>query len=482
MFDRFTQMIRDNGDKPTPGMVKQIIDEHKPLAQAMKAQYQRYRGAADGVPIYSRVVPTTSSKVDNRLANDWMGEVIDTKTGYMAGVPIEISIDQTSKDADKVKEFIDTFKKMNSFDDLTAENIKMSSICGYDSALVYVDKAGDMRVMRMDPWECCHITETEITNPTYGLRYYTQSDGRVRADFYNDTGMTVFISGRGGSRFTEDPTQYKPHNADYCPLYGIPNNAELLGDCDKILTLIDAYDRSNSDFNSEIEQFRLAYFLFYGVMPDKELIDEMVKTGAIHIPSSMRDDSPNKIEYLTKQLNHAAIDSHLDRLEANIIRFAKHVNFTDAAFGGDLTGPAMRHKMFMLEAKSKTMERKHQASLLHLFKVLGSMLRKAEIKNFDYTKLDFKYSRNIPVNVKDEVETAKLTLGITSLYTTLSAMPSLIADPLEELERIELEKGEVEIDIDDPDKLTQTVTAKIASNAGLENDQGDGSGVAGGAA
>lgn len=475
-------MIRDNGHKPTPLMVKQIIDEHKPLAQAMKLQYQRYKGAEDGVPIYSRILPTTSSKVDNRLAHDWMGEIIDTKSGYLAGVPIEISVDQNAKGAEEIKSFIDTFKKMNSFDDFTAENIKVAAICGYDSALVYVDKAGDKRVIRMEPWECCHITENEITSPAYGLRYYTQSDGRIRADFYNDTGIIVFISGKGGSRFTEDESQYRPHNADYCPLYGIPNNAELLGDCDKILSLIDAYDRSNSDFNSEIEQFRLAYFLFYGVIPDQEIIDEMIKTGAIYIPSSVRDDSPNKIEYLTKQLNHAAIDSHLDRLEANIIRFGKHVNFTDAAFGGDLTGPAMRHKMFMLEAKSKIMERKHQASLLHLFKVLGSMLRKADIKDFDYTKLDFKYTRNVPVNIKDEVETAKSTLGMTSRYTTFSAMPSLIPDPLEEIERMRLEEeeNEVEVDIDNPDKTIQTGTARITKAAGAENDQGDGSGVAGG--
>lgn len=479
MFDRFTKMITENGGKPTPVMVKQIIDEHKPLADAMKLSYQRYKGAADGVPIYSRIVPTTSSKVDNRLAHDWMGEIVDTKSGYMAGVPIEISVDQAAKDFDKVKDFIDTFKKVNSFDDFVAENIKVAAICGYDSALVYIDPDGIHRVVRMEPWECCHITENEITSPVYGLRYYTQSDGRVRADFYNDVGITVFVSGKGGAKFAEDPTQYRPHNVDYCPLYGVPNNAELLGDCDKILSLIDAYDRSNSDFNSEIEQFRLAYFLFYGFEPDKELIDEMIKTGAIAIPSTSKDDSPNKVEYLTKSLNHAAVDSHLDRLEANIIRFGKHVNFTDAAFGGDLTGPAMRHKMFMLEAKSKIMERKHHASMLYLFKVLGSNLQKADIKTFDYTKLDFKYTRNVPVNVLDEVNTAKATLGITSMYTTLSAMPSLVPDPTEEMARKEEESGEVDVDIDNPDKTIQTGTAKIESSAESEQ-KGDGSGVAGG--
>lgn len=463
-------------------MVKQIIAEHKPLADAMKSMYQRYKGASDGVPIYSRQLPTTSSKIDNQLAHDWMGEIVDTKVGYMAGVPVEISVDQKAKSAEKSKEFIDKFKKLNQFDDMTAENVKMAAICGYDSVLAYIDEDANYRVVRMDPWECCHITETEITAPPYGLRYYTQSDGRVRADFYNETGMTVFTSGKGGTNFREESGMYRPHNMDYCPLFGIPNNAELLGDCDKIVSLIDAYDRSNSDFNSEIEQFRLAYFLFYGVEPDEELIANMVKTGAIYIPATTKEDSANKIEYLTKQLNHAAIDSHLDRLEANIIRFGKHVNFTDAAFGGDLTGPAMRHKMFMLESKSKTMERKHEAAMLYLFKCLGSALSKADIKDFDYTDLDFKYTRNVPVNVLDEVNTAKASLGITSLYTTLSAMPSLVPDPIAELARIEEEKGEVVVDIDNPDAGTiQTGTQKI-EQSGSATQTGDGSGVAGGAA
>jgi SPP1 family phage portal protein len=181
---------------------------------------------------------------------------------------------------------------------------------------------------------------------------------------------------------------------------------------------------------------------FVGYQPDEDEIAAMVKTGAIWLP-----DSEGDVGWLVKDLNPAYIDSHLNRLEANITRFAKHVNFTDAAFGSDITGPAMRYKLFALETKAKYFERKHESALQHMFKVLGSAWSKKGIA-FDYTKLDIVYTRNIPVNIVDEANAATTLAGITSKRTALGTL-SFVKDVDEELDQIAQEREEM-VNLDDP--------------------------------
>lgn len=440
MFEKYVQPLRDKG--PTPEILKAIIKDHKPTRARMIDLYERYKGTAAGVPIFTRVLPAEGNKINNKLANDWVGEVVDTKHGYMFGVPIQISIEKSLTDNyDKTLIQIERFRKINNLDDLNAETGKFAAICGYDSILAYIDPDGVERSMRVDPWEACIITQTELTEPEFGLRYYILPDKTMRAEFFDNVNITVF-AGKNENGLTQ-AGEPRPHLFDYCPMVGVPNNAELQGDAEKVLSLIDAYDRSTSDFNSEIEQFRLAYLLFIGHEPDEDQIEKMRQTGALYIPTSSDGED---IRFLTKTIAHEAIDSHLDRLTANIIRFAKHVNFSDAAFGGDITGPAMRFKLFMLETKAKTMERKHEAALLYLFKVIGSAWKKRSLPGFDYTLLDFKYTRNVPVNLLDAANTLTALWGKTSKKTALSVMPN-IADIQEELDQIDEENaGAVNLD------------------------------------
>jgi hypothetical protein len=53
----------------------------------------------------------------------------------------------------------------------------------------------------------------------------------------------------------------------------------------------------------------------------------------------------------------------------------------------------------------------------------------------DYTQLDFKYTRNVPVNTLDEAQTATALKGIVSDETMLGTL-SVVTDVEEEMQRI----------------------------------------------
>jgi SPP1 family phage portal protein len=417
-------------------LVKEVISAHGNLKTKALDMYGRYQQASGSTPIMNRSFEgEAAKKINNKLANDFFSEIIDTKTGYLFGLPVTVNYDKQAAGYQNAIDAIESFKKINSFDDFNSEVGKFASMCGYDAGLVYIDREAQERVMRIDPWEAIILSTTEITEPQFGIRYFQTWDDKQRIDVYDDKLIYTFIDGV--------KTDEKAHMFDYCPLFGIPNNAELQGDGDKVISLIDGYDRSLSDMNNEIEQFRTAYLKFIGYEPDDDVIRDMVKTGALFIPTTGEGEN---IDWLVKELNPAYIDSHLDRVEANITRFAKHVNFTDAFGGGQVTGPAMKYKLFALETKAKYFERKHEAAMFYMFKVIGSAWAKKSI-TFDYKLLDMVYTRNIPVNIVDEATAAVALSGITSRQTALSTL-SVVSDVDEEMERLAKE-AEERIDLDD---------------------------------
>ena len=445
-------------------IIEDAIRDHGILRARALNRFGRYKQSKNETPIMNREFEgEAAKKINNKLANDYFGEIVDTKVGYMFGIPVTVAYDKKASGHKNVMETIERFEKVNNFDDFNAEQGKFSSICGYDAAICYFDKEGQERVKRVNPWEAIIISKTEITEPEYGILYYGTWEEKARIEVYTATHKIIF---EGESFGLTDLVEIenKPHGYQHCPLFGVPNNAELQGDGDKVFSLIDGFDRALSDMNNEIEQFRLAYLLFIGYAPDEETIQNMIKTGALFVPSSADGED---IRWLIKDLNPAYIDSHLDRLEANITRFAKHVNFTDAAFGGDITGPAMRYKLFALETKSKYFERKHEAALRYMFKVIGSAWNVKAIP-FDHTMIDIKYTRNIPVNLLDEAQTATALSGITSKETALSTL-SVVPDVEKELELIAKEREEM-INLDDPNLLMDNQNNDPNANDANAND------------
>lgn len=460
-FGKFVDKIEAIG--PLTGenlipVIRELIERHAWKREDMLRKYSRYKGTESGVPIYTRVLPIEGNKINNKIANDYFSEIIDTKVGYMFGIPVINQVDKSMVEGgveayDKLAIEMHRFRKLNSIADMDAEMCKFAAMCGYDAALAYIDNEGLERVMRVDPWQAIIISRTELTEPQYAMRYYQTWEDKLRVEFYDAANRYTFESktdNAGQLAFLKE----EKHMYGYCPMWGIPNNAELQGDADKVISLIDGYDKTMSDMNSEIEQFRLAYMLFVGIEPDDELIDRMRQTGAIHVP--LNDDGEVDIRFLTKQISDTVVNSHLDRLDENISRFARHVNFTDKAFGGNLSGVAMKYKLFGLETKAKYFERKHDAATLYMWKVITSAWAVKGLQ-LDWTTIENKYTRNVAVNLVDEANSAVALLGVVSKRTAISTL-SFVNDVDAELEQIEREKGEPgEIDLDDVEDEEQTV-------------------------
>ncbi|MCY8932514.1 phage portal protein [Bacillus atrophaeus] len=445
----FINLIQQNGINGN--IIKLMIEEHRPIRDKMIKLYARYKADSSGVPILTRklidyegigneAVKRIDDKVNNKLNNSFDSEIIDTKTGYMFGHPITY---ETEDEA--LKKMVSTFNTRNNIEDSDSELGKTASICGYGARLLYVDEEGNERLRNVDPWEAIILASDDITEPTFGLRYYQvfewSGETKVtsyRADFYD---ATYIYSFKSSDKELYQLIERKPHMFDGCPLFGVPNNKELKGDTEKVISLIDAYDRTLSDASNEIEQFRLAYLIVKGASLDEEDMENLKKSGVFEV-----FDENGDVKFLTKEINDTMIENHLNRLEENILRFAKTVNFSDGSFGGTITGVAMRYKLMALEHKAITMERKMTAAFRYQYKILCSAWDKKILADKEgYLKLWFQFKRNLPVNILEEAQASAQLKGQVSEETRL-ALLSFVDDVRFELERMAAERDAYDLE------------------------------------
>ncbi|KAA6450962.1 phage portal protein [Bacillus swezeyi] len=437
---KFLDQIRQNDINGE--LISEIIAEHKTEHDRMKKLYDRYQAEPEGVPILQRKaidyedfetgrIKRIDHKVNNKLNNSFDSDIADTKVGYLFGHPIAYEVDDKKS---SLKQLIEDFSLRNHVPDEDSEWGKMATICGYGARLAYVDKEGKERIKNIDPWEVVFLTDGNIHEPEYALRYYETYNGQQKAEFYDEK-YIHYYSTKDSSAFTL--VEKKPHMFKGCPLFGLANNKELKGDAEKVLSLIDAYDRTLSDASNEIEQYRLAYLVLKGLGADDETLEKLKETGILELLE--KDDD---VRYLTKDINDAIIENHLNRLEGNILRFAKSVNFTDESFGGNVSGVAMKYKLMALENKSITMERKMTAALRYQFKILFSAWgTKGKVSEDDYLKVWFGFKRNLPANILEEAQITGSLKGQVSEETRLSLL-SFVDDVQYELDKMQEEQDE----------------------------------------
>lgn len=439
-----SDILKRGNEEQINQIIYDLIEQNRPVAEYTKQRYNEYAGR---VNIMERTFEDTT-KINNRLANDFRGDIVDSITGYMYGKPIRWEYTpnkkRTQHEQEKVRETIRRYQRNNNLSELDSTTGEDASIMGRAYWLMYIDQEGQERIMRLRPWEVITVEDATVENVTHGMIYYEVKElkngieaGYLKAEFYDETNITFLVQEPGG-RFIKDPA-YKinpvPHLFDGVPIIQIKNNNLMYSDFEKVQSLIDAYDRTLSDVQNELEEFRLAYLAFFGSEPTAESIKAARRTGAFGM------DSEDDVRFITKNLSIEAVKDHKATLEKNIYLFSKTVNMSDEKFsGGQQSGDSRRWKLLSMENRAISKEAKYRKALQRQLQLLISSWKKKGIK-LDELEIEFIFTRNVPEERIYLAEIAQKLNGIASEETVLSFIPG-VEDPLRELERKRSEKKE----------------------------------------
>lgn len=456
----------------TPELLERIIRRHQGCMNHMRSLYGRYRTEADKVPVFTREPRFSDasvadkeggqqeleaeSAINNKVNNDFFSEIVDIKVGFFAGKPANYTYgdDYQAEEETGGEEAVEAaskalsdFVKRNNLYDINMETAKFAAICGYSGRLFYISPDGDERVMPVEPFEAIILSRTEMTEPEYAVRYYSYLDLSDRlswkVEFYDAATVSFYEGQLDSLGFTGS----KLHLFGCCPLQGVPNNRELMGDAEKVLALIDDYDSAYSDNSNDIEGFANAYMVFKNCQVDSSTMATANATGVIGIDVD-DPDSPFDVSYLTKNIDGSFVSGHLDRAEDNIYRFSKTPNLNDPEFTA-VSGMALRIKMTGLETKTGMFEAKMQSADTYMFKLLASSFANKGIP-FDPLQCSVKYNRNFPTDFLSEAQAVQALIAAGLPKQVAFKALSFIDDIGEIMRLIQTEQDDIP-DLDEED-------------------------------
>ncbi len=380
--------------------------------------------------------PAKQTGADNRLVVNLPKYLVDTYNGFFSGIAPKISLDD-----DKENQKLQDWNNTNSFVDKLNEISKQADIYGKSYAFVYQDEDSQTRVTYCSPSHAFMVYDDTVNRePLAFVRYHydNSSDATAKGTIYYADASYDFV----GPAINPEPT---PNLYKLVPAVEFYENEERQGVFDGCITLINELDRALSQKANQVEYFDNAYLYMLGIQLEKDrdtgqpMLD-LKNDRFIYAPA---DTAVNgKIGFVSKPDGDNMQENLINRLTEWIFQTAMIPNMNDQAFSGNSSGVALQYKLLPMKNRASNKERKFVHSLRHLYQIIfsvGTVLPDSS-KN-KWQDLSFQFTRNMPANIADEVNSAVNASGIVSKETALSLL-SFIDDPKSEINRMEKEKDE----------------------------------------
>lgn len=386
------------------------IRAHEPEAQRRERLFDYYRGKHD---ILKRHMDDPS-KPNNRLCNGFPQMIANAYTGYLHGEPINYAADET---------FIRLLNDANRYNDEQAENAALGldlSICGVAVEIHYTDNEGMERYRRVDPVQCIDICDNTLESDLTALiRYYDVTDvvtnkiTRYIETYEKDT-IDVYKQ-EGGELVLESSIE---NLYGEVPAVVYKNNIDRMGDFEGVLTLIDAYDKMQSESLNDQEYFSDAYLALLGMGgTSDEDIAAMKHNRVLLLPF----DADAK--FLIKPQDGAAVEEQKKRLNNDIHRFSGCPDMTDENFAGNTSGVAIKYKLLLFETVAGIKMREFKRGLQRRLELLCNIWRVKGRGEFDWREVKITFKRSLPQNLLELSQTLSNLGKLLSDETKRSLLP-----------------------------------------------------------
>lgn len=461
MIDGRFNTEQDGTQRFSVTFLNDLIDTH---TRKIAPKYRKWQNLYEGKHKILKKKPADENKPNNKLVNDFFGQTIDNTVGYFLGNPVILNYTEPKKEKDSpepndvgvdieqiedtaVQDFLDYMVIDNDMADTIIEWGKEAMIKGLSHLLVYQNEESKTKVMRVSAEDMILVYKNSSTKELqYAIRLYdidTEDTDKTThyAEVYSVGKVELFCSTEGGTTTTKGKgrefasyefVSEEPLIYDRIPVVTMYNNEEQMSDLEKIESLVADYDKVLSDVSDEFSAFRNAYLMLKNMIVGEDGKKQLKDEGIIEVMEN------GDVKFVTKQIQTDALENHLNRLEANIYKFSQVPNLSDESFAGNLSGVAIRFKLFGLETKCIIKERKMEKALRDFVRILSVPIRVETGHEVDIVNLKVEFTRNVPNNLAEIVDTVTKLDGKVDKETLLSLLP-FIDNPKEVLEKLEAE-------------------------------------------
>lgn len=410
-------------------VIKRLIDNHKKDILPRLQKLEDYYLAKN--EILKRVMKD-ASKPNNKIANPYASYITDTLVGYFMGE----AITYTSASDESALEQLSLIFEYNDEADENVELARACSIYGVAYELAYVDEDGAARFKMLNSKECIPIYDDTIENELlYVIRYYLDKDiiedkTYMYIEVIDNKQIIRYKASETGTNMTIIDTM--PHYFGLVPVAIFKNNEEEIGDFENVISLIDAYDKLESDSLNNFEYFCDAYLLLTGLTAESEDVAKMKEDRVLLL------DKDTNAAWLTKDEQDTTIENLKIRIDKDIHKFSKCPNLADENFASNASGVAIKYKMVGTENLIAVKERKFKRGLQRRLELL-SVVQGLKLSAFDWRAIEIVFTRNLPSNDTEIAQMVNTLSNIVSTETLLAQIP-FVDDVQAEMDRLEKER------------------------------------------
>jgi SPP1 family phage portal protein len=258
-----------------------------------------------------------------------------------------------------------------------------------------------------------------------------KDDNMIRkVEFWNASLVMHFRSVNGGYLNLESVEE---HYWQDVPFTEYINNEERTGDFEGVVTMIDAYNKvqSNTANYFQYNDDAILKVLKLGDVSSNDIRD-MKEKGAIIL------EDGGDVDWLLKQVDDTALENYKTRLREDIHTLANVPHLCDESFGGNLSGVAISYKLWGLEQMCAIKERKFKKGLQRRIELITNILNIMG-HSFDYRDIVPKFRRNKPENNLETAQIVTMLSNDLSRETRLQMIPA-VENVKEEIDKLEAEK------------------------------------------
>lgn len=420
-------MYRTDKDELSIEDIQKFIKKHKAESIRYIKLQKYYEGKHDILDRTSR-----DGQPNNKIVNPYPKYITDMLVGYFVGQPISY----TSKEEDGL---LEDLQAIFDYSDEQEENLELAKICsikGKAYELLYRDEDARIRFNEFGPDQMFVIYDMTISpSIKFAIRYYDVGEGNDKityAEVYDKEVCTLY-KGKDSDLSLDQVT---PHTFKDVPVVEYVNNKEEQGDFEQVITLIDAYNKAQSNTLNDMDQFTDAYLILVNMAgTDSERIDELKRNRVMLL------DDDGDAKWLIKEINDAWVENYKDRVRRDIHKFSYTPDMQDESFGNNLSGVSIRYKILAMEQIRSNKERKFKKGLQRRIELICNSLSLE--KDIDlFTNMNIKFANTLPQNIYELSQTIKNLSPYLSSETLLNQLP-FVENAKEELEKKKAEEEEM---------------------------------------
>lgn len=442
-----------------------FITEMKPFFDDRERKYKAYTSEQNEID--RRPKPNTEIiKVNNKLHAGLYNTIVDQAADHFTGIPIKWDYDITEqrksilqKMGSKVKDLFsgnvrNETKNPEEFDRLTelvndmrfamldSDTARFQGACGVAFRLlepVETVEGWQLWASNIEPWKAEKYENADIfireKYDTHQKKFFEEMKviTKKRICIYSRYVESNLVSASGTFKLIEEVEN--PLETFY--LSEFKNNTNRYCDFEVAEELSDAFDRSLSDQQNEVEQFKLAYMAISGSrLDEKEAQRMMEQLGIINLP-----DPQAKVGYVTKDINKDFNEYHLDKLKKLYYTVTKSIDFNDEVFKSNSSGEARKWQIIALEAKTNTKEQYFKEGLKEAAETMSAFIKFRDKLDVDVSKIVFTFSRSLPTDIGYLDDALPKLSPFVSKRTIINQIP-FVKDPDYEMDLMNLEQGQ----------------------------------------